>query len=159
MFLESFFDANFSGFNMCNRWLDSVVVKPAIPRTPDYEPDELPGCSTPRFKGNAGQRLEAAIPSHIVSDSETGIAAWKCKGEHSIWKNFHRVNRCLQGTTGVSKERFDYGRYFDICGNIERGLYFETTKSRTGNSLRRYAIGHGNRATIADHASSTLILS
>jgi len=35
------------------------------------------------FWGDAGQRLEAAIPNHIVSDSKTGIAAWKCKGDWS----------------------------------------------------------------------------
>jgi predicted MPP superfamily phosphohydrolase len=27
---------------------------------------------------SAGQQLEAAIPNHIVLDSETGIAVWKC---------------------------------------------------------------------------------
>src|SRR5258708_5685194 len=115
------------------------------PRPSGYEPDELPGCSTPRFfketrnaisstptqpffgeilatrrrrtkfesskqshdgllkprsrrrgflsltshqatqprvfRRDTGQRLEAAIPNHIVSDSKTGIAAWKCKGD------------------------------------------------------------------------------
>jgi hypothetical protein len=30
---------------------------------------------------SAGQRLGAAIPNHILLDSETGIAVWKCKGQ------------------------------------------------------------------------------
>ena len=29
----------------------------------------------------AGQRLVAPIPNHVVLDSDTGIAVWKCKGE------------------------------------------------------------------------------
>jgi predicted MPP superfamily phosphohydrolase len=28
---------------------------------------------------SAGQHLGAAIPNHIVLDSETGIAVWKCR--------------------------------------------------------------------------------
>jgi predicted MPP superfamily phosphohydrolase len=30
---------------------------------------------------SAGQRLVAPIPNHVVLDSDTGIAVWKCKGE------------------------------------------------------------------------------
>ena len=43
-----------------------------------HEPDGFSRRSGNTLFLRAGQRLEAAIPNHIVLDSDTGIAVWKC---------------------------------------------------------------------------------
>jgi Icc-related predicted phosphoesterase len=45
-----------------------------------HGPDGYSRCSGNTLFVSAGQRLKAAIPNHIVLDSKTGVAVWKCKG-------------------------------------------------------------------------------
>ena len=59
-------------------------------RPPGYEPDELPGCSTPRLKYYATYLSSATRLSAIISDSRssTRVCPWQSKNTSSIATGF-----------------------------------------------------------------------
>src|SRR5260221_4894380 len=70
----------------------------------DYERDEVPGCSTPRFLRRRRTRIGSCYSEPYRFRFEDRYRRLEMQGRlkwrHSIWKNFDRVNRGLLKSRG-----------------------------------------------------------